>query len=142
MFIWNGKLPLPQERASFSKLKSLCICIFSIIHNQVMANLEIPPLTFQGVIFRKVLGIELFYFNQLVFREKQPYIPNFVEIGVGVVLFFQFFGWSHREFPYNQLKFPLFCKLCFRRQKHFNAFTALNEYIVTIYHISICFGNI
>ena len=99
LVIWNDKLSLPQERASFSKLKSLCICIFSIIHNQVMANLEIPPSLFRGVIFRKVLGLEIFYFNQLVFREKQSYILNFVEIGVGVVLFFHFFGWTHREFP-------------------------------------------
>ena len=85
LFIWNWKWPLPQERASFSKLKSLCICIFSIISKKVIANLEVPPLTFQGVIFRKVLGIELFYFTQLVFRGKQPYILNNVEIPVGVV---------------------------------------------------------
>ena len=84
-FVWNWKWSLPQERASFSKLKSLCICIFSIISKKVIANLEVPPLTFQGVIFRKVLGIELFYFNQLVFRGKQPYILNLVEIRVVVV---------------------------------------------------------
>ena len=36
-----------------------------------------PPITFQGGIFRKVLGVELFYFNQLLFRTKQPYIVNY-----------------------------------------------------------------
>ena len=68
-----------------------------------MANLEAPPPpTFQGVIFRKVLGIEIFYFNQLVFREKQPYILNFVEIGVGVVTILHFLRLSHRELPYSE----------------------------------------
>ena len=31
------------------------------------------PITFQGGIFQKVLGIELFYLNQLLSRTKQPY---------------------------------------------------------------------
>ena len=51
-----------------------------------MTNLAVHPHFSGGFIFRKVLGIELFYLTQLVFRGKQPYIPNFVEIQVGVVL--------------------------------------------------------
>ena len=43
-----------------------------------------PP-HFSGVIFWKVLGIELFYFIQFVFRGKQPYKMNYFEIHVGVV---------------------------------------------------------
>ena len=36
--------------------------------------------TFLGVIIRRVFEIQLFYFNQLVFRVKYPYILNFVGI--------------------------------------------------------------
>ena len=45
-----------------------------------------------GVIIRKVLGLEIFYSTQLVFRGKQPYITNLIEIPDGVVAIFHFFG--------------------------------------------------
>ena len=32
-----------------------------------MTKLETPPITFQGDMFRKVLGVEPFYFNKLLF---------------------------------------------------------------------------
>ena len=52
-----------------------------------------------GVIIRKVLGLEIFYSTQLVFRGKQPYITNLIEIPDGVVAIFHFFGWPQREWP-------------------------------------------
>ena len=38
-----------------------------------------------GVIIRKILELQIFYFTQLVFRGKQPYIPKIVKIPDGVV---------------------------------------------------------
>ena len=46
-------MPLPQDRASFCELKSLCICIIPIFHNQVMANLEISSSLFRRPYFEK-----------------------------------------------------------------------------------------
>ena len=36
-----------------------------------------PPITFQGGVFQRVLGVELVYFNQLLSRTKQSYIVNY-----------------------------------------------------------------
>ena len=81
----NEKWMIPQERASFSKVISLYICIFSIFHDQVIAKIEKIWLLFMGGFSAKFLAYGIFYANQLVSRVKQPYTMSFVEIPVGVV---------------------------------------------------------
>ena len=52
-----------------------------------MTNLAVHPhFSGGGFIFHKILGIHHFYLTHLVFKGKQSYIPNFVEIQVGVML--------------------------------------------------------
>ena len=68
----NEKWMIPQERASFSKVISLYICIFSIFHDQVIAKIEKNWSLFKGGFFAKFLAYGIFTLTSLFLGWNNP----------------------------------------------------------------------
>ena len=74
-----------KKEHSFAVLNHYAYVYFRLFITMFLPILKSHDHFSGGVKIRKVLGLEIFYFTQLVFRGKQPYIPNIVQIPDGVV---------------------------------------------------------